>query len=86
MVQTESSPSKVLFFWSEKQERELPRVRKSGEIPFLKSSFHSFPVHTPGKPTVPRTVTAVAAGQAYKILRKRTLITGAVVPRAQDES
>lgn len=83
-VQTEALQEKSYSSQRSKKENSQgsERVEKN---PFLKSSFHSFSVDTSGKPTVPWRVTAVASGQAYKIVRKRALIIGPVVPRVQDE-
>lgn len=61
------------------------RVKK---ILFLKFSFHSCPVHNLCKPAVAGMAIAVAAGRASKILKRGhfSLITGAMVPRVQNES
>lgn len=85
IVQTEALQEKSYSSQRSKKENSQgsERVEKN---PFLKSSFHSFSPDTSGKPTVPGRVTAAAAGRAYKLVRKRALITGPVVPRVQDES
>lgn len=85
IVQTEALQEKSYSSQRSKKENSQGSERV-GKNPFLKSSFHSFSPDTSGKPTVPGRVPAAAAGQAYKLVRKRALITGPVVPRVQDES